>query len=125
MKNSRLIKILKTFSKEEFREFEKFTASPYFSTGRNLVPFLNILKKYYPAFDSDEFTNEKIFSGLFPGKKFNEKNLPLPSLILLKTEKLRKKMKFFLSDRLFLIEKKIRELLLMDNSAWLLLFSFY
>lgn len=81
MQNSKLIKILKTLSKEEINEFEKFAASPYFSRGRNLSPFLKILKSYYPEFKHEEFTNERIYKKLFPHKKFEDKN----SVNILKT----------------------------------------
>ncbi|MEO8210355.1 MAG: hypothetical protein ABI840_07315 [bacterium] len=74
MKNSKIVKILKTFSKEELKEFEKFTASPYFARGRNLVLFLNEIKKFYPSFTHEKFTNECIFNKLFPGKKFESKS---------------------------------------------------
>lgn len=72
MKNTKLLKTLRTFSKEEIKEFEKFISSPYFSRGRNLVPFFRIMKKYYPAFDEAEFNNENIFKKLFPGKVYGK-----------------------------------------------------
>ncbi|MDQ3019892.1 MAG: hypothetical protein M3R36_04875 [Bacteroidota bacterium] len=72
MKNTRLIELLKTFSKEEMKEFEKFVASPYFSRGRELLPFYKILVKHYPSFENSDFTYEKIYRKLHPKVKFNK-----------------------------------------------------
>jgi hypothetical protein len=63
--------LLRTFSKEEFREFGKFIASPFFAKGRNVVPLYRYMKKYYPEFDSPKMTHEEAFSKIFPGKKFS------------------------------------------------------
>ncbi|MBK8983686.1 MAG: hypothetical protein IPM38_15555 [Ignavibacteria bacterium] len=68
MRSLRLVNILKTFTKEEIKEFEKFVASPYFSRGRNLSPFFSVIKKYYPEFYPDQYSAEKIFRELFSGK---------------------------------------------------------
>lgn len=74
MHDSRLIQTLKSFSKEEFRQFEKFAASPYFNNGRNYIPFLNELKKHYPAFENrnDSLKAESIYRKIYPGKNFNK-----------------------------------------------------
>jgi hypothetical protein len=53
------------------KKFEKLVVSPYFNKGRNYLPFLNELKKFYPKFDNDKLTPEYIHSKLYPGKKFN------------------------------------------------------
>jgi hypothetical protein len=60
--NIKLIQVLKSFSREEFKEFEKFAASPYFSKGRNLMPLLKELKKFYPEFNQKNFVRENIAS---------------------------------------------------------------
>lgn len=71
MKNRKLVSLLKSFSKQEIRDFEKFVSSPYFLKGRNLKPLFTALKKYYPSFDSPHLTKEKIFRILNPGKKYD------------------------------------------------------
>lgn len=71
MKNNKVFTVLRTFSKEDFREFGKFIASPFFAKGRNVVPLYRYLKKYYPDFDSPKMTHEKAFAEIFPGKKFS------------------------------------------------------
>ena len=72
MNNSKLVNVLRTFSKNEMKEFEKLAASPYFNGGRNYLPFLKELKKYYPEFDKEKMTDEHIFSKIYPHKKFNK-----------------------------------------------------
>lgn len=68
MKDSKLIKMLKTFSVTELAEFEKFVDSPYFSRGRNLSEFFKCLKPFSPDFESKDLTSENIFLKLYPGK---------------------------------------------------------
>ena len=74
MHDSRLIQTLKSFTKDEFRQFEKFVASPFFNNGRNYIPFLNELKKHYPLFESrnDSLKPESIYKKIYPGKNFNK-----------------------------------------------------
>ncbi|NOS86463.1 MAG: hypothetical protein HOP31_15100 [Ignavibacteria bacterium] len=72
MDKLKIIQILKTFSKPEFREFQRFAASPYFNGGRNYVTLLKVLKHYYPDFSSAKFSKENVYSKLFPGKEFKD-----------------------------------------------------
>jgi len=74
MHDSRLIQTLKSFSKDEFKQFEKFVASPFFNNGRNYNPFLNELKKHYPSFENrkDSLKPESIYKKIYPGKNFNK-----------------------------------------------------
>jgi hypothetical protein len=72
MRDSKLVRLVKTFSKAEWKEFEKFANSPYFNRGRNYIPYLRVLKKFYPGFDSEKLTKEHIYSMLYPGKKCND-----------------------------------------------------
>jgi hypothetical protein len=71
MNNTKLVNVLRTFSKNEMKDFEKFISSPYFNKGRKYEPFLNELKKFYPKFDDDKLTQEYVYSRLYPGKKYN------------------------------------------------------
>jgi len=45
MDNNKLIQLLRTFTKKEWRDFGKFVESPYFNTDKQCVQLLNILKK--------------------------------------------------------------------------------
>lgn len=71
MREIKLTAILKTYSKEEFKEFEKFIDSPFFSSGRNLKPLYLALRKFYPDFEPSKFTGEKVFAQIYKGRAFN------------------------------------------------------
>lgn len=72
MKNTKTVDILKTFTVKELKEFEKLISSPFFSTGRNLLPFFKAVKRFYPGFNDDKFTDEYIFRILYAGKAFKK-----------------------------------------------------
>lgn len=75
MRDSKLIEILKVFTPDEWKTFEKFVSSPYFSTGRDISGLFNLLKKHSPGFTSGELEKETAYKILFPGESFNEKKL--------------------------------------------------
>ncbi len=72
MKNTKLINVLKTFSEEEMKLFQKFLASPFHNCGKNCMPMFRVMKKYYPDFDTDMITYENLYKRLYPGSKFNK-----------------------------------------------------
>ncbi len=72
-KDTKLINFLRSFSVKELIEFENYLEFSYRKAGRNLVPFLKILKKFYPEFSSPDFTEQVIFKKLNPGKSLNVK----------------------------------------------------
>ncbi len=72
MKNTKLINILKTFSPEEMKLFDKFLASPFHNSGKNCRPLFRLMKKYYPDFDTDKISHENLHKKLYPGSKFNK-----------------------------------------------------
>ena len=72
MINTKLINILRTFSKNELKEFEKFIGSPYYNKGRNYLPLLTQINKFSPRFDDETLTHEYVYAKLYPGKKFNK-----------------------------------------------------
>ncbi|MBN8571230.1 MAG: hypothetical protein J0M18_16530, partial [Ignavibacteria bacterium] len=75
MQDSKLVEILKVFSPKEWKDFEKFVNSPYFSTGRDVNGLYTILKKHHPEFSSAQLDKKKVFTALFPSEQFNEKKL--------------------------------------------------
>jgi hypothetical protein len=66
-----LVSLLRTFSKEEFKEFGKFVRSPYFNTHRDLMDYYSFLKLNYPDFSQPSFSKEVIFRKIYPGRKFS------------------------------------------------------
>ncbi len=101
MKDSKLIGFLKCLTPAEFRDFEKFVSSPYFSKGRDLVPFFRAIKPFYPQFNEESFTPEFVFLKLFPGKKFDK----VRSSNLIKTLS----SQLYLMSRDFLIQTGLNE----------------
>lgn len=75
MKGSNVIEILKTFSKEEMKEFRDFVRSPYHNKRKAVEQLFELIQKHYPEFDSLNLSKEKIFQKLFPGKKYNDSTL--------------------------------------------------
>lgn len=72
MKNFSIIKILKTLSTVEIKDFDKFVRSPYFGGSEYLNKFWQEIKKYYPDFDDDKISRERIFKRLYPGKAYDD-----------------------------------------------------
>lgn len=73
MNKSRLILILKTFSKEELKDFRKFVDSPFFNKeGKYVLRFYDELKKYYPDFENKNLEKKNLFKILYPGKIFSD-----------------------------------------------------
>lgn len=75
MLDSKLIEIIRTFSTNEIKSFEKFIASPYFARGRDVLGLFSIIKKYYPDFNIVVLEKKNIYSKLYPKEKYNEKKL--------------------------------------------------
>jgi hypothetical protein len=72
MISSKAIDLLRTFNEPEFRRFGIFLSSPYFRGEKIQVKFYALLKKYYPQFDHKNFDKEKLYSKLYPGRKYND-----------------------------------------------------
>lgn len=120
MQNIKLITLLKTFSDDEMKSFGKFISSPYFSSGRNLRPLYNLLKKYYPDFKPSVLTEEKLFAKLYPGKRYEGKRSAhalsvIISEMYVMAEKFLQAERYFSTnvykDILLLLELENRELL--------------
>lgn len=67
---SNLIRLLSIFSPTEMREFGKFVNSPFHNNRRDVIKFFNEVKKYHPFPDNNDFSDEKVYSKLYPHKKF-------------------------------------------------------
>lgn len=72
MTKSKAISLLKSFNREEFKKFGLFICSPFYNKEKVQIEFYEILKKYYPEFDSPELEKEKIYSKMYPGRKYND-----------------------------------------------------
>lgn len=72
MKDSRLLKILRSFSPKEMMLFEKFLTSPFHRSEKNCHSFFIQVKKFYPQFNSGKLTYENLYSIMYPGKTYNK-----------------------------------------------------
>ena len=71
MIGTKLIKLIKTFSSDEIKSFEKFLDSPYFNSVKNYVTLFKEIKSFYPEFNDSLLNREYIHKKLFKGKPFN------------------------------------------------------
>lgn len=72
MKNFAAIDIIKSFSPDEVKRFDKFIRSPYFGGSSYIANFWKELKKYYPDFHKEKFNKEKLYKKIYPGKKYDD-----------------------------------------------------
>ncbi|MBK8549994.1 MAG: hypothetical protein IPL53_02620 [Ignavibacteria bacterium] len=72
MHNSKALYLLKTFSKEEFREFGAFIESPFHNRENIIVKFYNVLKAEFPLFTGQNLRRINIFKKLYPDKPFDD-----------------------------------------------------
>jgi hypothetical protein len=71
MLNSTLIKLLRSFTKTEIKDFGNMINSPYFNKKSAVVKFWEAVSIYAPDFKSKELERENIYNRIFPGKKYN------------------------------------------------------
>lgn len=71
MENSKLIPLLQSLDKEEFKSFGRFVKSKVYNPNKNLIKLYEELKKYYPSFKPKNVEQEKVYSRIFPGKPFH------------------------------------------------------
>lgn len=72
MKDHNLVKILRTLSKDEYKELEKLIASPFFNEGRNYLPLIKELKQYYPQFDDWRKIKKDVFDSIYGKGRYTE-----------------------------------------------------
>lgn len=75
MQDSKLVDLLKTFEKEDWRWFRKFLLSPYFNSREDLIPFFDYLRKCAPEFEEKTIRKEKVFKKIYPKQKYDEKKI--------------------------------------------------
>lgn len=69
------IEILKSFSPDEFLEFDKFINSPFFNKSAKVILLYKILQKYRNSFSKDDFTKEFVFSKMKLNKEYNDSTM--------------------------------------------------
>lgn len=71
MKNLLLIRILRSFTKNEVIQFDEFLRSPFYNKKPNAVKFFETIKKHSPDYEGELLGKENIWKQLYPGKKYN------------------------------------------------------
>lgn len=71
MVNTKLITVLKTFSKQEINKFKDFVSSPFYNKNQKVIALCDEVIKYYPEFSNEQCTDEIIFAKMFGKEKFN------------------------------------------------------
>lgn len=109
MENSKLIRVLKTFSKDDWKEFKKFVSSAYFNKGRNYLPLLKELRKHSPDFLPGKLTRKALYRALYPDKSYKD------SVILTLLSKLHRLTYEFMLQKGFLKSDSIKKQILIDE----------
>jgi hypothetical protein len=71
MENYKLINMLSSLDKKEFKRLGEFTASPYFNKNKNVISIYKVLSKYYPGFSNKKLNIENLFRMIFPKEKYD------------------------------------------------------
>lgn len=90
MNKTKIIGLLKTFTKKEIRDFYWFVQSPFYNKNVELTYFYEYLKGLKPAFHTKDLSAKAVFAELYPNIKYDDK-----------------KMKYLMSDLLKLAEQFI------------------
>src|SRR5438132_7757926 len=77
MENSNLVKLFKSFTAKEMKEFMEFVGSPFYNTNPNVIALFNILRKHYPSFKSRSVEKKKIFSVIYSAEKYKDSKMRL------------------------------------------------
>lgn len=72
VKNSRLITLLSSLDKEEFKELQDFVNSPFHNKNTKAIQLIGVLEKYYPDFNSPKLSRETLHAKIFKGQSFND-----------------------------------------------------
>lgn len=72
MLKSKFIDIVKTFSKEELKEFKDFLNSPFHNSNKNVIKIYELVRKAAPDFNSASIDKENLFKKIYRGKKYND-----------------------------------------------------
>ena len=103
-----VLNLLKEFSRKELIQLGLFLNSPYHNKSRKVKLLFNEIKKYYPDFNSEELTKERLAFKVNPDLKFREstfRNLMSDLLKYIEEFLIYEEMKINYPDNLFLLLK--------------------
>ncbi len=71
MKNTKLVKLLSTFSKSDINRLRDFVNSPYFNKNKKVTGLCENLLEFYPGFDSAQLTEEILYRKIYGKEKYD------------------------------------------------------
>jgi len=71
VKNTKLIKLLKTFSPAEIKRFRDFVKSPFYNKNKNVIRLNEALVKFYPVYDESKLDEDQISTRVFGREKYD------------------------------------------------------
>lgn len=75
MIDSKLIILLKTFKKTEWRRFKAFLDSPYYNKRSDLLPFFQYIAATSPDFSAKKLEKKIVFKKIYPSKPYEDKQM--------------------------------------------------
>jgi len=72
MQKSKLITLLKTFSNDEIGKFTDLVRAQFFNNEKALQKLADHICSYHPDYSTPELDKEKVFTHLYPGKKYSD-----------------------------------------------------
>ncbi|MBS1514242.1 MAG: hypothetical protein JSS63_04395 [Bacteroidetes bacterium] len=69
------VEILKTFSKNDIKNFGDFISSPYHNSNKILIQLYKELLKFHPEYSDKKLSYELIYQKLYPKKKFSDRTI--------------------------------------------------
>jgi len=83
MKGTKIVRLIRQFTIEELKSFEKFLHSPYFNTNESVIHLYHYLLDFAPEFEEEKMSHETAYAYIYPNKDFNYKGLNKLRAILL------------------------------------------
>lgn len=84
MYNPKLIRILKSLSPDEFKDFGKFVHSPFHNESKKLTSLYDSFKKFYPDLDNPLCSKEYFFKCMYENEEYNDDKLRNQLSLMLK-----------------------------------------
>ena len=75
MERSKLVKILKTLTAKEMRQFREYVHCPVHNKHKQLKRLIDLIAEAYPNFNSGRLSKKVIYHKLFPHNTYNEQRL--------------------------------------------------
>lgn len=72
MNKTNFIDVIKTFEKDEFKNFIDYVNSPFFNSNNSVLKLMDVVKKYYPDFGNRNFTKEKVYQKIYSTSSYND-----------------------------------------------------